>query len=110
MKILIIFSSLLLLNISSVKAQSDTTDRKKFSGILQNDDYGNPGKESSRKAYDLWQYQVATTIVIIGDSIYTLNSEEYKKKKQSGEIPVIINDEKSLSKIKTVIIYKSKSQ
>lgn len=108
MKILIIFG-FLFLNILSLKAQSDTTGRKEYSEILQNDDYGNPDKTSSRKAYELWQYQLATTIVIIGDSIYTLSSEEYRKKKQSGEIPVIIKDEKSASKIKTVIIYKSKN-
>ncbi len=105
---LIIFG-LLLLNMSLLKAQSDTTERKKFLEILQNDDYGNPDKASSRKAYDLWQYQVVTTVVIIGDEIFTLNAEEYKKKKQSGEIPVVIKDEKSTSKIKTVIIYKSKA-
>lgn len=109
MKILVLLS-LALLNVTVLKAQTDTTERKKFSEVLQNDDYGNPDKKSSRKAHDIWQYQVATTVVIIGNEIYTLESEEYKKKKRSGEIPVVIKDEKSSSKIKTVIIYKSKSE
>lgn len=104
----ILLSIFFLLPAGTLKAQENTDSacRTYFREVLKTDNYGNPDKNDLRKGYDMWQYQVASTLVVIGKEIYTLNSEAYKRKKQSSEIPVIIRDENSESKIKTIIIYK----